>query len=54
MTDTARAIEMLRVAARFIRQHAPDRTIAYDETECDGNCLAEDCEFAADDLEDGQ
>jgi hypothetical protein len=33
---------MLRVAAAFIEENCPDRLIDYDETTCDGSCLAED------------
>ena len=52
MTDPhlKRATEMLQVAAKYIRQHCDDGLIFYDETECDGACVADDCENAAADL----
>jgi len=40
---------MLRVAAEYIREHCPDQTIHFDDTECDGYCVADDCECAAED-----
>lgn len=47
--DIERAIEMLQVAARFLRENAYEvtETIYYDEADCDGQCLADDCETAA-------
>jgi len=41
-----RANEMLGIAAKYIRQHWADGLIEYDETECDGYCVADDCESA--------
>lgn len=43
-----RARDMLRIAARFIREHGADYSINYDGADCGGDCLAEDCETAAD------
>lgn len=34
---------MLRVAAEYIKQHYPDGMIYYDESDCDGYCVADDC-----------
>ena len=49
MTDPIkRAQEMLRVASTYIDLHCPGETIEYDETTCDGLCVAEDCGIAAD------
>jgi hypothetical protein len=47
--EFSRAIEMLKVAARFLRENAygVDTTIFYDGAECDGQCIADDCENAA-------
>ena len=45
-----RAIEMLRLASRYIDAHCPDRIIQYDNADCDGACVADDCLFAANDL----
>ena len=45
-SPTARAIEMLRVAASYIELHCPDGTIWYDEAWCDGACVADDCRNA--------
>jgi hypothetical protein len=46
-----RAIEMLRVSARYIRDnYLTDCLIHYDGVDCDGECVALDCVSAADDL----
>jgi len=46
-----RAIELLTVTARFIRENHLRRFSAYyDEASCDGECLAEDCINAAEAL----
>lgn len=37
---------MLRVAAAYIREHWTDGLIFFDEAECDGYCVADDCEHA--------
>ena len=50
-SPNARAIEILRIAAKFIDKNCPDGVIFYDETDCDGICLADDCRGAADLLE---
>jgi hypothetical protein len=50
--DIKRAVEMLRIAARYIDQHAPSDTIRYDEAECDGTCVADDCRIAASAIEE--
>ena len=46
-----RAVEMLRLASEMIREYCPDAAAFYDDAECDGFCVADDCEFIADDLE---
>ena len=38
---------MLTVAAAYIRQHCTDGIIWFDEAECDGYCVADDCESAS-------
>lgn len=48
-----RAVFMLRVAAAYIRDHYPDGMIRFDEAECDGYCVADDCEVAAEMLSEG-
>ena len=48
--DIDRAIEMLNIAAEYIRTHWPDGTVFYDETDCDGYCVADDCKTAAESL----
>ena len=48
--EISRAREMLKVAAKYIRDYYPDGTIHYDENDCDGYCVADDCESAADGL----
>ncbi len=45
--DLLRAAEMLKIAAEYIRENWPDATVFYDEAECDGYCVADDCETAA-------
>lgn len=42
----SRPAYMLRVAAAFIREHCPEGVIYFDEAECDGYCVADDCESA--------
>jgi hypothetical protein len=49
--DIARAVEMLKVAAKYIEEHYPDGTIDYDATACDGYCVADDCRDIAEMLE---
>lgn len=46
-----RAIEMLKIAAKWIRENSGyfgETTEFYDGAECDGSCIADDCENAAD------
>lgn len=47
-----RAEEMLQIAANYIREHCPDGTIHYDETECDGYCVADDCETVDEEIKE--
>lgn len=49
-TDIMRAKELLNVAADYIETHWPEGTVEYDEAECDGYCLTEDCRDAAGEL----
>lgn len=52
-TTSDRAAQMLRVAATRIRNGlAAAETTHYDGADCDGYCIADDCESAADDLAD--
>lgn len=39
---------LLRVAASFIKENCPNTLVYFDEAECDGTCLAEDCLNAID------
>lgn len=48
--DIDRAVEMLTIAAKIIRDHAPEAYAHYDEADCDGYCVADDCEIAAEQL----
>ena len=48
LPDESRASFMLRVAAAYIRNNCPKGSIYYDEILCDGYCVADDCEWAAD------
>jgi hypothetical protein len=45
--ESKRAVEMLRIAAQYIRDNDPDGAIWYDDAMCDGYCVADDCESAA-------
>jgi len=45
-----RAHYMMRVASAYIREHCPDMTIDYDETTCDGSCIADDLDSSLDDI----
>jgi hypothetical protein len=51
-TPKARAAEMLRIAAIIIREHCPEAMHFYDEVPCDGTCIADDCDSAAEGLEE--
>jgi hypothetical protein len=42
-----RAVEMLRIAAAIIREDAPHSQMFYDDANCDGGCVADDCESHA-------
>lgn len=42
--DEPRVEYMLKVAAAYIRKHCPDEKIFYDDAECDGYCVAAECE----------
>lgn len=46
----ARAQEMLQIAADYIREYYPDAIVFYDDADCDGYCIANDCEIAAKEL----
>lgn len=45
-----RASFMLRIAAIYIRKYCPDELYHYDEANCDGGCVADDCDAAAEEL----
>lgn len=45
-----RAIVMLRVAGKHCETHAASRTSYYDGARCDGYCIKQDCEAAAEAL----
>jgi hypothetical protein len=45
--DLSRATMLMRLAAQYIRTHAPFDTIHYDEADCDGSCLADDLDIEA-------
>ena len=48
--DEDRKDYMLMVAAEYIREHCPEGIIFYDDADCDGYCVADDCEAVATDL----
>lgn len=45
--EIKRVKEMLLIAAAYIEYHCPSGKIEYDETTCDGYCVANDCKIAA-------
>jgi len=47
----ARAVAMLRIAGEHCQKYAPGDHSFYDDADCDGYCIMEDCNNAADDLE---
>ena len=47
--DESRLLYLLRVAAAYIEAH-PDETIDYDDTTCDGGCLAEELRWEIEEL----
>lgn len=50
-TALGRALDMLKVSAEYLRtSNDTSMTIHYDEADCDGDCLAEDCKIAAEAL----
>ena len=44
-----RAEEMLRIAGPLVAKFAAESEVFYDGADCDGTCIAEDCEHAAED-----
>jgi len=47
-----RSVELMRLAAKYLRDSSDsDRTIFYDDAECDGICLSDDLESWAEVLE---
>lgn len=48
----SRLAYLIRVAIRHITDHADDETTEYDETDCDGSCLAGELQQELDDLTD--
>ena len=47
-----RAVLMMRIASELIRDGlAVDQTVFYDDAECDGYCVADDLDFAAEALD---
>lgn len=47
-----RAAELLHLASAAIRDNCPEIEIFYDETTCDGYCLADDCQIQAEMMEE--
>ena len=47
--EETRAAYLMRVAAAYINE-CPDNSIDYDETTCDGYCLAEELTVEADNM----
>lgn len=45
-----RAIEILEIAGEHCESYAGDATAFYDEADCDGYCINDDCKAAANDL----
>ena len=52
MTD--RAKELMKLAAKYIREHCPDGHTYYDDADCDGWCLADDIEAEAYGMDDSK
>lgn len=44
-----RAEEMLRIAGPLVAKYAAEAEAFYDGADCDGTCIAEDCEHATED-----
>ena len=53
-SDIDRAIKMLEVAAEYIDKTDPYGLIHYDDADCDGGCVAEDCNSIAESLRKAQ
>ena len=48
--DESRLLYLLRVAVAYIEAH-PEETIDYDDTTCDGYCLAEELKIEIEELQ---
>ena len=45
--EIKRAIQMLEISAEYIEQTDTYGVIAYDDADCDGGCVADDCRSIA-------
>jgi len=52
--EIERAIQMLEISAEYIEQTDPYGLISYDDADCDGGCVAEDCRSIAELLRKAQ
>lgn len=52
LPNEPRASYLLRVAAKYIDSFDSESLITYDEAECDGACLAGDCDIEAENIRD--
>ena len=50
--DLKRSAYMLRVASKYIEDNNPEEIIVYDDADCDGYCVVDDCRSIAESLED--
>jgi hypothetical protein len=51
LSTLRRAAELLAATRAFLYKNpVMEYTVFYDETECDGACLADDCGFAIDEI----
>jgi hypothetical protein len=50
--NESRAAYLMRVASEYILDNCPEDTIDYDETTCDGYCLAEELKDEAEEEAD--
>ena len=47
-----RAVQMLNIAGTHSQEHGGSEIRFYDDTDCDGECIAVDCDVAGEDLRD--
>lgn len=50
--ELKRAAYMLGIASKYIEENNPEDIIRYDEADCDGYCVVDDCRSSAEEVLD--